>query len=169
MPPHRPSAAADWPMGDTPILVAVVTRPADLARAADGWYRLPIAHAPTRLGCEALAFYQTGAFGSDGHAVRLWATVRRVTLARRRDLLPDEPGHPRADALYYRFELGPLIALARPIPARRLRRVTFIPTTWARLAGAQDVADLWPKPARSLSLANAEDDAFEFPSPSRIV
>ncbi|MFN8484583.1 MAG: hypothetical protein U0768_16215 [Anaerolineae bacterium] len=165
---HSAAPAAAWPAPDTAVLVAVVTRPADLARAADGWYRLPVAHAPPRLGCEALAFYQTGAFGPDGHAVRLWAAVERVSLARRRELLPDEAQHPRADALYYRFALGPLVALARPIPARRLRRVTFIPTTWARLAAAQDVADLWLRPPSGAPLPTAGDDE-DFSHPSRII
>lgn len=165
--PRRAALPPVWPTTDTPVLVAVVTRPADLARAAEGWYRLPVAHAPARLGCEALAFYQTGAFGAEGHAVRLWAAVQRVTLARRRELLPDEAHHPRADALYYRFALGPLTPLARPVPARRLRRVTFIATTWARLADAPDVADLWPGPAPGVSLPPAGDDE-EFSPPSRI-
>lgn len=168
--PRPPRCAAPppaWPAPDTPVLVAVVTRPADLARAAAGWYRLPVAHAPPRLGCEALAFYQTGAFGADGHAVRLWAAVQRVSLAQRRELLPDEAQHPRADALYYRFALGPLTPLARPIPARRLRRVTFIPTTWAQLAAAQDVADLWLRHPPGLSLPTVSDDE-DFAHPSRI-
>ena len=163
--PVAPPAA--WPAPDTPVLVAVVTGPDDLARAAQGWYRLPVAHAPPRLGCEALAFYQTGAFGAEGHAVRVWAAVRRVSLARRRDLLPAEAQHPRADAVYYRFELGPLTPLARPVPARRLRRVTFIATTWARLVAADDVADLWPRDGGGLRLPDDGDDAFEFPLPSQ--
>ncbi|MFN8473603.1 MAG: hypothetical protein U0822_15545 [Anaerolineae bacterium] len=168
-PPRRPPAPpSTWPAPDTPILVAVVTRPADLGRAGEGWYRLPVAHAPPRLGCEALAFYQTGAFGPDGHAVRVWAAVRRVSIARRRDILPDEPRHPRADALYYRFELGPLTALARPVPARRLRRVTFIPTTWQRLVEAQDVADLWLRHPGGVARPEAEDDEY-FALPSRIL
>lgn len=66
-------------------------------------------------------------------------------LARRRDLLPDEPAHPRADALYFRLDLGALEPLPHPIPSRRLRRITFIPTTLARLFTAGDVADLWIK------------------------
>ena len=165
--PRRPRVVPTaWPTPDTPVLVAVITRPADLARAAEGWFRLPVAHAPPHLGCEALAFYQTGAFGAEGHAVRVWAAVRRVSLARRRDLLPAEAQHPRADAVYYRFELGPLTPLARPVPARRLRRVTFIATTWARLGAADDVADLWPKADAPLRLPDG-DDAFEFPPPSR--
>lgn len=142
-----------WPTGETPVLVVVVNNTTDLARAQAGWYRLPLAHAPPRLGVEALAVYQTAAFGAEGCQVRWWAAVRRVQLARRRDLLPDETAHPRADALYYRFDLGPLTALGRAVPARRLRRVVFIATTWARLLAAGDVADLWLHEPRRVTLA----------------
>ena len=33
-------------------------------------------------------------------------------MVRRRDLLPDEPDHPRADQAYYKLQLGPLERLA---------------------------------------------------------
>ncbi len=72
-----------------------------------------------------------------------YAPVRRVRRVRRRDLLPDEPDHPRAHDEYYKFELGPLARLPRPIPSRRLRRITFIPTTLERLLAAQEINDLW--------------------------
>ena len=142
------------PDEDTPVLVAVVTQARDLARAqSEGWYRLPLAHAPPRLGCEVLALYQTGAWGAEGRCVRWWGWVRQIRLRRRRELLPDEADHPRADALYLSFELGPLRCLARPVPARRLRRVTFIATTWGRLVQADDVAQLWPRLNRRQALA----------------
>lgn len=142
-----------WPDDDTPLLVAVVTSAADLARAAAGWYRVPVAHAPLRLGAEAIALYQTRRCGPDGGQVRWWAPLRRVHLARRRELIPDEPHHPRADALYYRLDLDPLQPLARPIPARRLRRVVFIATTWGRLVTAADLADLFAHEPRRVTLA----------------
>ncbi len=129
---------------DAPVLVAVVTRPCDLEHArADGWYRVPIRRAPRGLAADYLAFYQTAAFGVERWAVRYVAPVHSVGLARRRELLPDEPLHPRADERYYRFALGPLWALPAPVPSRRLRRVTFIPTTFGQLLHASDVAELW--------------------------
>lgn len=132
-----------WPEAETPALVVVVTSAADLARAAAGWYRVPVAHAPPRLGAEVVALYQTQRCGPDGGQVRWWAPLRRVQLARRCDLIPDEAAHPRADALYWRLDLGALRPLARPVPARRLRRVAFIATTWGRLTDAADLADLF--------------------------
>ncbi len=126
------------------VLVAIVTRPRDLALAREqGWYRIPLVRAPAALDAEYLAFYQNGAFGAERWAVRYYAAVRAVTLATRAELLPDEPVHPRAAQRYYRFALGPLCALAAPVPSRRLRRLTFIPTTAGQLLVARDVRDLW--------------------------
>src|SRR5690349_2810571 len=49
---------------DARVLVAVVTRPCDLAKAREeGWYRIPLARAPCALAAEYLAFYQTAALG----------------------------------------------------------------------------------------------------------
>jgi very-short-patch-repair endonuclease len=130
---------------DYPVLVAVMNDPRDMESArTEGWYRIPVRRAPQRLGADYLAFYQTGVFGEDERwRVSFYAPVRRVRRVRRRDLLPDEPDHPRADDEYYKFELGPLARLPRPIPSRRLRRITFIPTTLSRLLSAQEINDLW--------------------------
>lgn len=130
---------------DAPVLVAVVNDPADLRRAqGEGWYRIPLARAPTRLGADFLAFYQTAAFPPEERwAVRWAAAVRGYRLTTRRELIPDEPHHPRADHRYYRVDLGPLWPLPRPIPSRRLRRITFIRTNAGRLLAAEEINDLW--------------------------
>jgi hypothetical protein len=93
-----------------------------------------------------LAFYQTAAFGAERWAIRWYAPVQAVTLARRIDLLPEDPGHRRAQELYYRFALGPLELLPTVVPSRRLRRIAFIATTLAQLLHARDVVDLWDTP-----------------------
>ena len=128
-----------------PALVVVVKDPADLARARDaGWYRIPQAHAPQRTAAEYLAFYQTAAFPQEERwQIRRIAAVRGYFLVTRRELIPDEPNHPRADDLYYKVTLGPLIALPFSIPSRRLRRITFIPTTVGRLCNAHEINELW--------------------------
>jgi hypothetical protein len=132
---------------DARVLVAVVTRPRDLAAARDeGWYRIPLRRAPRGLAAEYLAFYQTSAFGAERWAVHYLAAVRAVEIAARSALLPDEPCHARAAERYYRFTLGPLRALPAPLPATRQRRVTFIPTTYGQLLRARDVAELWRPP-----------------------
>lgn len=135
------------------VLVVVVNNAEDLRRAAaEGWYRIPQRRAPRRIGADYLAFYQTGAFKEQDEAqtVTYFAPTRRYRLVTRRELLPDEASHPRADDYYFRIEIGPLQRLERPIPAARYRRVTFIHTTLDRLLTAQDVVDLFRK-----------DDPFE--------
>lgn len=132
---------------DAPVLVCVVTRPADLERVrAERWYRIPVGRARAPLTASYLAFYQTAAFGAERWAVRYLAAVRAVDLAYRYELLPDEPHHPRAGLRYYRFSLGPLLRLPVALPSRRLRRVTFIPTTFGQLLTANDIVDLWQSP-----------------------
>jgi len=126
------------------VLVAVVPRLRDweLVRT-EHWYRLPVSKAPRRIGAQYLAFYHTKVFGDLRWKIVHYAPIRRYSLARRRELLPNEPNHQRADHLYYKIEIGPLETLPRPIPSRKLRRVTFIMTTMSRLLGARDVVDLW--------------------------
>lgn len=133
------------PTGDSPVLVVVVNHPADLTRAREqGWYRIPLDRAPRRVATEFLAFYQTGAFPIEERwRVQWYASVHGYRIVSRRELLPEEPTHPRAEERYYRVELGPLAPLPSPIPSRRLRRITFIPTTMARLYQAKEINDLW--------------------------
>lgn len=135
------------------VLVAVVNNPADLRRAAsEGWYRIPQRRAPRRIGADYLAFYQTGAFGKQPEAqtVTFYAPIRRYHLRTRAELMPTEQEHPRAEDYYFRIEIGPLLRLDRPVPANRLRRLTFIHTTIEQLFSAEDVTDLY-----------TQDDSFE--------
>ena len=128
------------------VLVAVVNNPEDLRRAAsEGWYRIPQRRAPPRLGADYLAFYQTGAFKEQAEAqtVTWYAPTRRYRLLTRRELLPAEADHPRANDYYYRIELGPLQRLPQPVPASTFVRVTFIHTTLDRLLSATDVKELF--------------------------
>jgi len=136
-----PDACAQYPER---VLVAVVPRLRDweLIRS-EHWYRIPVSRAPRRIAAQYLAFYHPRVFRNTRWTISYYASVRRYCLARRRDLLPDEADHPRADHLYYKIEIGSLKRLPRPIPSRKLRRVTFIMTTMSRLLGARDVVDLW--------------------------
>jgi hypothetical protein len=133
---------------DGRVLVAVVPTARDWERIQhEGWYRIPLARAPQRLGAEYLAFYHTKDGGELRWTISHYAAVRGFRLVRRRELVPDEPDHPRADDLYYRVELGALEPLPRPIPSLKLRRVTFIATTLRRLLSAHEINDLWEREA----------------------
>ena len=136
----------DSPTGiDAPVLIVVVKQPADLRRAIqERWYRIPMNRAPSRTAAEFLAFYQTGAFPlGERYLIRWMAPVRGYFLATRRQLIPEEPDHPRADEQYYKVSLGESVPLPHPIPSRRLRRVTFIPSNLSRLHQAEEINDLW--------------------------
>jgi hypothetical protein len=143
------------------VLVVVVNNAADWARiCAEHWYRIPQRRAPARLAAAYLAFYHTKAVGETRWSVAYYAPVLRYHLLPRRALLPAEGDHPRADDLYYRLELGEVEALPRPIPAQRLRRLTFLSTTLERLLRAQEVSDLWerPQPQDGLRAMRADEE-----------
>jgi very-short-patch-repair endonuclease len=130
---------------ETPALVGIVTRLKDweLVRSRH-WYRIPVRTAPEELdSIQFLAFYQTRLFGREKWAVNWYARVRGISKVTRRELLPDEPGHARAGAEYYKVELGELERLPHPIPSRRWRRIVFIPTSLERLLHAQEINDLF--------------------------
>jgi hypothetical protein len=125
-------------------LVVVVNSPADWKIVqTQGWYRIPVKRAPRQIGADLLAFYCTKPLGDLAWSIRYVAPVLRFDLAQRRDLLPDEPDHPRAEEWYYQVMLGPLEPLPRPVPSRSLRRLTFLPTTLGRLLAAEEINDLW--------------------------
>jgi hypothetical protein len=109
-----------------------------------GWYRIPKRHAPdSTTEAVVLAFYFTKAFGDEKWAIHYYAPVEGHELVRRRDLLPDQSDHPRADDPYYKLQLGPLMKLDDPIPSLRWRRVTFIESTWDRFIAAEEINDLY--------------------------
>jgi hypothetical protein len=126
------------------VLVAYVPAPADFTIIREeGWYRIPQRHMPKGLYAEYFAFYFGRKFGPEKWAIHYYASQRGFELLTRRDLLPHQPDHPRADELYYKVQLGPLQKLARPIVSLRWRRITFIHTTWDRFQDAQEINDLY--------------------------
>jgi hypothetical protein len=126
------------------VLVAVITRPKDFEAVRDlGWYRVPEKKAPRGIFSEYIAFYFTAAFGEQAYAVPYYARCLGHELVTRRELLPDEPDHPRAEERYYKLQLGPLQKREPPIVSRRWRRITFIHTTWDRFQAAEEINDLF--------------------------
>jgi hypothetical protein len=125
------------------VLVAVLNNKRDfeIARVL-GWYRIPLKTAPKTVGVDWLAFYQTAKFGDDKWAINYVAPVRGHELTTRAELLRTQPDHPRAQEQYYKIQIGPLERLARPIPSRKWRRLTFLYTTGERLEAAIELNDL---------------------------
>jgi hypothetical protein len=134
------------------VLVCVVQRRIDLERIhTQRWYRIPIKRAPTGLTIDYLAFYPTAACGPERWAIRWIAPVLAIRIVRRIELLPEEIQHPRAEERYYCFRLGEPHELPAAIPAHKLRRISFIPTTHMALLQARDVAELWQAATPELS------------------
>ncbi len=144
------------------VLVGVMRSPEDFRLARDaGWYRIPKRSAPpSTTDAAVLAFYFTAAFREEKWAVHWYAEVRGHELVRRRDLLPHQPDHPRADEPYYKLQIGPLIRRDPPIPSRRWRRITFIETTWDRFAAAEEINDLFASGADGLYVTLKESGFF---------
>jgi hypothetical protein len=63
-------------------------------------------------------------------------------LVRRRDLFENEVDHPRANDAYYKFQLGSMLQLTRPITSRTGRRVLFISTNGTKFSRAVELNDL---------------------------
>jgi len=141
------------------VLVAIMNNRRDFEVMRDeGWYRIPQKYAPpSTTEAAALAFYFTKAFGDEKWSIRWYGPVRGYELARRRDLFPDEPDHPRADEAYYKLQLGPLMQLEQPIPSLRWRRITFIETSWDRFTAAEEVNDLYASGADGLYVTLKEE------------
>jgi hypothetical protein len=118
------------PAPEALLLVVVMNDPRDfdIARLL-GWYRIPLRSAPKVVAVDYLAFYQTAAFGEDKWQIRNIAPVRGVELARRAELIQDEPDHPRANQEYYKIQIGSLIPINPPIRTGDWKRITFLYTT----------------------------------------
>jgi hypothetical protein len=144
------------------VLVGVMTKPADFRIAQnEGWYRIPRKHAPrSTIDAAVLAFYFTSAFKEEKWAIHWYAEVRGHELAYRRDLLPDQADHPRADQPYFKIQLGPLIRREPSIPSLRWRRITFIITTWDRFNDAEEINDLYASGADGLYVTLKESGFF---------
>jgi hypothetical protein len=126
------------------VLIAYLPDPADFKIIReDGWYRIPERHAPKGLFAEYYAFYFGSNFGAEKWAIHYYAQQSGYELLKRTDLFPDQSDHPRAADNYYKVTLGPLKKLPQPITSLRLRRITFLHTTWDRLQDAREINDLF--------------------------
>lgn len=126
------------------ILVAILPsqRDFDIARLF-GWYRIPLKSAPKVISVDYLAFYQTKAFGeAERWQITYVAEILGHELTQRKELLRDEPDHPRAHEEYFKIQIGPLQRLANPVPAGDWKRITFFYTTGEQFKTAQTINDL---------------------------
>lgn len=129
------------------VLVAYMPTPKDLAIArTQGWYRIPVTHAPpiiTQGKATHIAFYQPSSFGDDRYRVRWYSPISSLAIRSRLDVLPTEIHHPSAQKQYYVVGCSQLQELPVPIRSRRPRRPIFFPTTLKKLMTATDINHLF--------------------------
>lgn len=130
---------------DDIVLVALLNTPRDYEIVArERWYRIPAHKAPKYFSnAQYVAFYLPRAFGERKWTIDTYASVRGYELVRRRDLLPAESDHPRADEPYLKLQLGPLQKREPPIRSKRGRRILFVWTTWEKFTNAVELNDLF--------------------------
>ena len=128
---------------DERVLVGVLKRKRDLAiLRREHWYRMPVRKAPKRK-FGYVAFYEPARFGKSGKRIRYYARVARYAVGKRRDLLPDEPHHPRADEDYKKILVGRLMELPRSIVNVPPRRVSFGFVTLKDLLAVKNILALY--------------------------
>lgn len=126
------------------VLVGVINRKRDFDRALnEHWYRIPQDNAPKGVHVDYIAFFFSRSFKALNGGIHYYARRTGVELARRRELLPEEANHPRADRIYYKLQLGEICRKEPPVLNPTHRRVSFIYTTWDRFVEAKVLADLY--------------------------
>ncbi len=131
------------------VLVGVINRKRDFDKAQyEHWYRVPEGRAPKGIHAEYIAFFLSRAFRELNGGIHYFARRTGIELVHRRDLLPEEPTHPRACARYYKLQLGELRRKTPPILNPTKRSITFIYTTWDRFSQAAVIADLYSEADR---------------------
>ncbi len=127
------------------VLIGVINTKRDLKFAREShWYRIPQVRLPRGIYAEYVAFFLSGkVFGEQSGTIPYYARRRGVELAHRHELIPTQPGHKRANNVYYKVGLEPLQAKQPPITNPTRRTVAFIHTTWDRFVGAAVISDLY--------------------------
>ena len=130
------------------VLIAVMNNLADweIVRTQH-WYRMPLAQVEKLKqqgywSPQWLAFYQTKVFGAEAYAIKYYAQVKQICEVQRWELFHDQPRDARSEERYYKLAWASLEVLPHPIVSQRLRRVTFIATTWEQFKAARAIEEL---------------------------
>lgn len=132
------------------VLIAIVKSKADWQIAqTQHWYRIPAAQVEKLqqrgqwLPPQWLGFYQTKKLTpAQPFVIQCIAQVIQIERMQRFQLLPMEAPNAKSEHWYYKLDLGEFWQLIPGIPSQRLRRVTFIPTTWLKLTMATEISGL---------------------------
>ncbi len=136
----------------TQVMVGTVRGPEhlELIRRARFYHVPTSAIAASRADVAYIAFYEGATrFRGQVGVIREFAAVLRVTRVRRAELPGlTWPGRRGENALYYRFDLGPLQRLSRPVTNPDRLRVVFRFPELEKLRGAETLRDFGASRAR---------------------
>jgi len=128
------------------VLIGVVRRKKDLGIILKKhYYRIPLRHCPIQK-FDYIAFYETSRLGEEGKAINYYARLKTKSEAKRVELLPDEPEHPRAEETYRVYHLGKIQRTQKRIENRSRRRISFGFTTWEKLLHSEEISQLFDIP-----------------------
>lgn len=132
---------------DDRVLVGVIKRKRDLKTLLESrWYRIPQAQLKRGIHAEYLAFFLSGkVFKEQSGGIHYYARIKGLELQYRRDLLPNEANHPRADDVYYQIVFDDVIEKIPAVLNPTKRTIAFIHTTWDRFVNATEITDLYSK------------------------
>jgi very-short-patch-repair endonuclease len=110
----------------------------------EGWYHIPVDHAPRSFKtANWLCFYQGKAFGNEAYRVQYYGEIEDYEVVPYRELFPNRFDSQKSDWPYYKVRLKELKRLPEPILSFRPRRLSFVPTTWAKFETATQINDLF--------------------------
>lgn len=142
------------------VMIGPIRGPEHLALIRERrFYHVPVsAIAASRVEVRFVAFYEPASrFGARVGVIREYAEVVAVSRVRRGDLPGlTWPGHRNDETPYYRFDLGPILSLPRPIANPDRLRVVFRFPAVERFRRATDIRDLG-RGASGASRSEVED------------
>lgn len=109
----------------------------------EGWYHIPVDHAPKSWPPKWMCFYQGKAFEKEAYRVEYYGELESYETVPYRELFPNRIESEKSNWLYYRVRLKELKQLPQTIPSFRPRRLSFVPTTWAKFESAEQINDLF--------------------------
>ncbi|MEA2081196.1 MAG: DUF559 domain-containing protein [Elusimicrobiota bacterium] len=106
------------------------------------WYRIPLDRAPRRKP-KFLAFYQSASFKDSGERIELYGRIKYWRLRKRKDILPGEKKHSRANKLYLQFFFSRVSRLRKPVLNRGRVRISFGFTSLEKLRQCRNIRGLF--------------------------
>lgn len=127
------------------VLIGVINRKRDFNYLLqENWYRIPEQRMHLGVHAEYIGFFLSGSpFKEMSGGIHHYGQLKGVELRSRRDLIPSEADHPRADHTYYRLSIGQLTLRKTPILNPTKRAIAFVYTTWDRFIAAKVISDLY--------------------------